>query len=423
MPMEGAFTKAKKKGKGGFGASKASRFGGPKESWESGPNPSSYDLSGFNATASKSKSKKADGAGAGFGSREPRGAKVSGQSNDAPGPGAYDTDVAQKEKKAAKAKASSATFKSGSKKGLELNPAYGKLDFMPEGCGTLKTKNKGDKMFGGADRFEKPKEVLPVDYDLPSAFDDALAKPTPAQDGKGMGGIEPRGAAILGQSNDAPPVGTYEVPNGFEPSAYPSAAFASKSQQIPLLEPTVSPGPNAYDVPADNINFNGKSFNAATDAGFGSKEPIGAAVLGQSNDAPGPGAYEHVTNADVGTTKQEQATRSYMFASGTTKGLELNPAYGKLDFMPDGVGALKTKNKGDKMFGGADRFDKPREVLAVDYDLPSAFDDALAKPTPAQDGKGMGGIEPRDAPVSGQANDAPGPGAYMYSSRHSASFR
>ena len=127
---------------------------------------------------------------------------------------------------------------------------------------------------------------------------------------------------------------------------------------------------------------------------------IGAAVLGQSNDAPGPGAYEHVTNADVGTTKQEQATRSYMFASGTTKGLELNPAYGKLDFMPDGVGALKTKNKGDKMFGGADRFDKPREVLAVDYDLPSAFDDALAKPTPAQDGKGMGGIEPRDAPVS-----------------------
>ena len=44
MPKESAFAKAKvKKAGGGFGASKAGRFDGPKESWEQGPSSSSYD--------------------------------------------------------------------------------------------------------------------------------------------------------------------------------------------------------------------------------------------------------------------------------------------------------------------------------------------------------------------------------------------
>ena len=148
MGLEGAFAKAKKKGKGGFGASKASRFGGPKESCESGPSASSYSpeysSSGKAATIGAAQRKlKADAKigtrPAGFGSGQKRDAKILGQSNDAPGPGAYaDGIVAAEASAMAKQKGkSTAAFASRSKKGLELNPSYGTLDWMPDGVGTL----------------------------------------------------------------------------------------------------------------------------------------------------------------------------------------------------------------------------------------------------------------------------------------------
>ena len=300
-------------------------------------------------------------------------------------------------------------FASGTEKGLALNPSHGDFNYVPaDGAGALKSINKGNKMFGGADRFEKPPDIGQVDYDLPSAF--APSKPSKAA----FGSVESRDAKILGQSNDAPPPGHYGIPEAPEGPDMPSSAFASKTPQIPTLHPTDSPAPGSYDV-AESLEI--KSFNAAA-PGFGSVEVRDAKILGQSNDAPGPGAYT-IQQLDSNAKNKEGKKGSASFASGTEKGLALNPSYGQLDYMPtDGSGALKTINQGSKMFGGADRFEKERATFSprppAIYDTPGAFDDALKPEITVRRNKGFGGTESRDAKVHGQSDGSGlGPGHYF----------
>jgi len=265
MGHEGAFAKAKvKKAGGGFGASKASRFGGPKESCEDGPSASAY------------------------------------------------------------------------------RPDHGSIG--------SKSKNVGGAMFGGGDRFEKPRDVVQVDYDLPGAFDGATKA---AVQDKGFGGDEKRGSKISGQANDAPAPGAYGIPgaSAFEPSAMPSSAFASKSAMLPPLHqgPTDGPGPGYYEIGADNPEFAKKSVQ--TVAGFGSTEERGSKISGQSNDAPGPGAYGMKPAVFDQAAKGEAAQHkgrvtSAAFASGSVKGLTLNPSYGDHDYLPaDGVAVSKSKKR------------------------------------------------------------------------------
>jgi len=285
-----------------------------------------------------------------------------------------------------------------------------------DGVAVSKSKNVvGGAMFGGGDRFEKPRDVVQVDYDLPGAFDGATKA---AVQDKGFGGDEKRGSKISGQANDAPAPGAYGIPgaSAFEPSAMPSSAFASKSAMLPPLHqgPTDGPGPGYYEIGADNPEFAKKSVQ--TVAGFGSTEERGSKISGQSNDAPGPGAYGMKPAVFDQAAKGEAAQHkgrvtSAAFASGSVKGLTLNPSYGDHDYLPaDGVAVSKSKNVVDgAMFGGGDRFEKPRDVVQVDYDLPGAFDGKRS----GVDNKGFGGDEKRGSKISGQANDAPGPGAYL----------
>ena len=426
MGLEGAFTKAKQKKPGGFGASKASRFGGPKESCEEGPSASAYQPeyagNGKPATIGAVQRKlKADAKigsrPAGFGSTAKRDAKILGQSNDAPGPGAY----AEAYGSTLAGTGLTSAFASGTKKGLALNPSYGDVgpSNWADDVGQVKTLNKGDKMFGGAPKYEKPQEVVQADYaPKPGAFD--AKRGTAAGENKGMGGTEPRGRPTHGQTapGDVPGPGAYVFKaafgSGLETSAVPTAAFADRTHKNPTLDGiAATPAPGEYEVSGDNPKFMSRSFAVSSNetVGFGSAEKRDAKILGQSNDAPGPGAYAEAYGSTLAGTGLTSA-----FASGTKKGLALNPSYGDVgpSNWADDVGQVKTLNKGDKMFGGAPKYEKPQEVVQADYaPKPGAFD--AKRGTAAGENKGMGGTEPRGRPTHGQTapGDVPGPGAYV----------
>ena len=88
MPKAGAFDKAKVKKPGGFGASKSGRFDVPKESCDFVPPPTAYSSHDTDIGAASKKSLNKFKS-ASFGSTAKRGSAINGQSNDAPGPGAY----------------------------------------------------------------------------------------------------------------------------------------------------------------------------------------------------------------------------------------------------------------------------------------------------------------------------------------------
>ena len=102
MPKAGAFDKAKKKGSGGFGASKSGRFDAPKESCDFAPSASAYnaftDSIGAKATKSAQLRKSLGASSGGFGSTAKR-MPAPKYGTTAPGPGAYADAITSEFKK------------------------------------------------------------------------------------------------------------------------------------------------------------------------------------------------------------------------------------------------------------------------------------------------------------------------------------
>jgi hypothetical protein len=370
MPKEGAFTKAKIVKPGGFGASKSGRFDKPKESCDYTPSASSYDIDagrsiGARAKKSMSKASLAQRTGSGssgFGSSQKRGAPISGQSNDAPGPGAY-TDGTMKSSFAPKTKGKTSGFGSTPQRQLGsfvpvATPGPG-VYAAPDGVGTVKAQNrKGNNSFGGARRFDEPQDVVQADYEIPSAF---ASKSKSGARNKGFGGSVPRGAPISGQSSDAPGPGSYTaLPGAFRTPNTPSSAFASRSEQHASnpseKHPPEGPSPAAYDVPIDNPKYSKKSFNSSAvlgqsrpGSGFGSSAQ--RAALKAQEPTPGPGEY----SADVHIGSKGANAPSSVFASGVGQRGANPTSYGDYTYNPEGVGTIKATGAPNKGFGGASR--------------------------------------------------------------------
>lgn len=386
MPKAGAFDKAKvKKSGGGFGASKAGRFDGPKESCDYAPSASAYNVGEFGTIGSGVRRSKTQAAyrksAGGFGSTAKRGSAINGQRNDAPGPGAYADGIKvgfskPKKKSSTSSWGTTAQHELAAATPSAFTPAPGEYD-TPTGIDIAKPQFGKSHGFGSSKRFEEIKEVVQADYDVAGAFD-AENRPKSASQmhGMGFGGRAPRlsdGKA----SRDAPGPGAYAyaAPGAFAASVTnkaPSSAFASRSSQHASnpSEQNTSTGPavgaydmRAYDPHAKRDFRSDALLGVRAPGGFGSTAMRASAK--EPSATPGPGEYH------AGASPPKPGGRpSSAFASSTAqRGANPQPSYGAPgQFVPEGMGDAKARGKPNMGFGGASRglaADEASEVAAL----------------------------------------------------------
>ena len=342
MPKAGAFDKAKvKKTGGGFGASKAGRFDGPKESCDDAPSSGMYNPHERGGLGAKRYQGRSTG---GFGSSSKRDSAILGQRNDAPGPGAYADGLKVRSSFAGSKQFKASSFGSlpqhGTPAPIPSTATPGPGEYAaPTGVGSVQRNREKSNGFGFAKRFEDAAEVVQADYDVAGAFDDAtshLKKASRARD-VGFGGRVARGSSILGQSNDAPGPGAYAYarPGAFaaKVTKSPSSAFASRSNQHASnpSDGNVGPGPppGAYDLltydPLVKRSFHAEAvLGVKGPGGFGSTA-VRQPKVKEGNETPGPGEY---FAGQFKTEARNSKLPSSVFASTTNqRGANNLPAY------------------------------------------------------------------------------------------------
>ena len=360
MPKAGAFDKAKKKGTGGFGASKSGRFDAPKESNMDAPSATAYSVDqGLGARARKSASKL--GSSPAFGSRSvARPKALYGQ--DTLGPGAYvgndSSFSAEKVKGPARTWGSTPQHQPAAFMSVDT-PSAGTYDAHASNTvANLKPWAPRNRGFGHGSRFEKPQDVVQVDYDVDNAHRFFSSKSASQAKGAGFGGFMKRGQAVSGvKKAEGPGPGAYKLPGALKSPKVPSAAFGSRSVQH-----STTPGDDVvdtrdYDVTGAQDPYAKKSFSALAfgvrgGGGFGSSAP--ARPPENSKDNPGPGEYNAAP-----AFYDRAGNQSASFASASQqRGATMLPSHADgWSYNPAGIGSVDL-NRGsqvNKGFGGADR--------------------------------------------------------------------
>jgi len=370
-----------KKSSGGFGASKVGRFSAPRESCESTPSASAYDADGGMSIGARSQKtasraalvhnikKGAGGSTAGFGSTAKRGSAINGQSNDAPGPGAYADGVSRvrssftpQPKRVGKSSSFGSTPQHELGAFTPATPTPGPGAFnAATGVGSVYALHRAHN-FGSGKRFVPEAEVVQADYDVGGGAFAGKSGGGSRAHNVGFGGREQRSAPISGQKSAAPGPGAYAyaAPGAFKstPSA-PSSAFASGSAQHASNPSDTNvesgPSPSAYNT-ATYDPYAAKSFSSAAVLGkqgsgaFGSSA-VRSAAKTPGSATPGPGAY----NTSKPGRSQPAAASAFASASGQRPKSQLPSYADDFAYVPEGVGSIKPTGAINKGFGGADR--------------------------------------------------------------------